>query len=331
MESGRPFMCQKTLQYINENSFCLFLTLNEELFVSHINLVAQENKLFGHLSLANPHSRQLKNGSRVIAIFNNKIHLLGEIILIDDESQLMKALDGLVSKNELSRSNPWKVDWNDPKFTSLLKGIVAFYVKPIQVDIEYSTINLDYFLNPVIPALTPSHFIESRPDVLNEYLQKNLDGTVFIFDRCVKVHICHINMRKKEIKQNTFLYEGEFEIPSIDDAFNVEDKLQALVVFTGPHTYISPSSYKSISVPTWNYVVIHLTGILKVIHQEENNGLVKYQIEFETSNIVGKFKLSQNRSYEDRESVIKNLCLSDSAYDQELGCVMKKSIHYKVN
>src|SRR6476620_10303297 len=36
----------------------------------------------------------------------------------------------------------------------------------------------------------------------------------------------------------------------------------ALVIFQGPHTYISPSWYEPIapSVPTWNYATVHAYG-----------------------------------------------------------------------
>jgi transcriptional regulator len=39
---------------------------------------------------------------------------------------------------------------------------------------------------------------------------------------------------------------------------------QALVIFQGPHTYISPSWYaKPENVPTWNYAVVHAYGVPK--------------------------------------------------------------------
>ena len=40
---------------------------------------------------------------------------------------------------------------------------------------------------------------------------------------------------------------------------------QALVIFQGPHTYISPSWYvKPENVPTWNYTVVHAYGVPKI-------------------------------------------------------------------
>ncbi len=39
---------------------------------------------------------------------------------------------------------------------------------------------------------------------------------------------------------------------------------EALVIFQGPHGYISPSWYKAeVAVPTWNYTAVHAYGVPK--------------------------------------------------------------------
>ncbi len=39
------------------------------------------------------------------------------------------------------------------------------------------------------------------------------------------------------------------------------DSPDVLVIFNGPHAYISPTNYDKIErVPTWNYVAVHVTG-----------------------------------------------------------------------
>ena len=57
------------------------------------------------------------------------------------------------------------------------------------------------------------------------------------------------------------------------------DGEQVMVVFHGPHTYISPTLYQEDNVvPTWNYVAVHATGIFKVFQDrsamEENLSLI---------------------------------------------------------
>jgi transcriptional regulator len=41
---------------------------------------------------------------------------------------------------------------------------------------------------------------------------------------------------------------------------------ETLVVFSGPHSYVSPSLYaEELSVPTWNYIAIHAYGTLSLL------------------------------------------------------------------
>jgi transcriptional regulator len=119
---------------------------------------------------------------------------------------------------------------------------------------------------------------------------------------------------------------------------------QTLVVFSGPHTYVSPTLYENPkSVPTWNYIAIHATGPLEILEDdpadplathERKDALLKnlitvhepsyaaqwndlpiaYRISM-TSGIVGfripirklegKFKISQNRPEIDRQTIQK--------------------------
>lgn len=118
----------------------------------------------------------------------------------------------------------------------------------------------------------------------------------------------------------------------------LEQERETLVVFHGPHAYISPSLYGSReSVPTWNYAAVHAYGRARVF--EEPGPLTEVLLEtFEAfdqtyldqwrglnenyrakmlSQIVGfeigverleaKFKLSQNRPKTDQARVIQSL------------------------
>lgn len=129
---------------------------------------------------------------------------------------------------------------------------------------------------------------------------------------------------------------------------------QHLVVFQGPHRYISPSWYQHHpSVPTWNYAVVHARGSCRLTedaaalhkltaamtaHFERANGttwtlpsdpdyldkqfahIVGFELTIGT--LQGKFKLSQNRPGEDRELVRAALHASGDVRDQELLALM---------
>lgn len=114
---------------------------------------------------------------------------------------------------------------------------------------------------------------------------------------------------------------------------NIEGQ-EVLLVFAGPHAYISPQWFGSPGVPTWNYQTVHIYGKCATFSEPEGlKQLVetltnKYEKAFEQpwqpeynekllQAIVGvevrildiqcKFKLSQNKSQSDRADIAKNL------------------------
>lgn len=58
------------------------------------------------------------------------------------------------------------------------------------------------------------------------------------------------------------------------DKFNpqaevLKDDNDVTVIFSGPQCYISPSIYSTTQLPTWNYVMVHITGKIKEITDPE--------------------------------------------------------------
>jgi transcriptional regulator len=120
-----------------------------------------------------------------------------------------------------------------------------------------------------------------------------------------------------------------------------DGKQTGVVVFHGPHGYISPTWYatKGNVVPTWNFAVVHATGKLRpVTGKKDLNDLLakliakfeKYEgtsydfskiddtykyglmggiigFEMEVELLEGKFKLGHDRSAADRESLLDHL------------------------
>ena len=115
---------------------------------------------------------------------------------------------------------------------------------------------------------------------------------------------------------------------------------EALVIFHGPHAYISPTWYQERNVvPTWNYVAVHAKGIVRLVDEPavlldivrqyvtfyessmpEPWELSSAEPEFidklldaivgftiEITSIEGKWKLNQNHSYERRQRIIAGL------------------------
>ncbi len=132
---------------------------------------------------------------------------------------------------------------------------------------------------------------------------------------------------------------------------DLEAGAEALVIFQGPHAYISPRYYRSTyAVPTWNYAVVHASGTARMIDdpavlrdkldrlvaaheppapdgwatpwQDERyekllDGIVGFDIE--VTDLQAKFKLNQNRPIEDQLSVID--ALKDSPRPDERAVV----------
>lgn len=121
---------------------------------------------------------------------------------------------------------------------------------------------------------------------------------------------------------------------------------ESIAIFHGPHAYVSPSWYAepADAVPTWNYAVVHAHGTLELardpagtraildalIQRFESHraapwqpGLDRDRMDAMVNAIVGfrirvrrldaKFKLSQNRSPDDRSRVAKALAAEDHA------------------
>jgi transcriptional regulator len=125
---------------------------------------------------------------------------------------------------------------------------------------------------------------------------------------------------------------------------------RALVIFMGPHGYVSPTWYAERGgVPTWNYAVVHAHGSAHAIDDAEHARkhvealAAKYErgraapwtpdydtrrlagivaIEIRVDKLEGKFKLSQNRSATDRAAVIARLTATQRGEDAALARLM---------
>ena len=121
-------------------------------------------------------------------------------------------------------------------------------------------------------------------------------------------------------------------------------EVPVLVLFVGPHTYVSPSAYATKAetgrvVPTWNYVEVHVHGTLRLtdepgrtlavvteltdVHEATRaqpwqvadapdgyvDGLARGIVSFEVvvDRVEAKAKLSQDKSEADRLGVIADL------------------------
>jgi transcriptional regulator len=56
----------------------------------------------------------------------------------------------------------------------------------------------------------------------------------------------------------------------------VEDGSEVLVIFPGPHAYVSPVHYRAeTDVPTWNYTAVHVNGRIRIADAVRTRGILE--------------------------------------------------------
>lgn len=132
---------------------------------------------------------------------------------------------------------------------------------------------------------------------------------------------------------------------------------EVLTIFQQPHAYISPTNYdKFPSVPTWNYVAVHAYGVVKILHTQEEklaliNNMIKYYeatfldhfnsypqefidkkldsivgFEIDVGRIESRYKLSQDRTVNEQETIIKTLTQTDDLLESSIARLMRENL-----
>ncbi|MCW8129187.1 MAG: FMN-binding negative transcriptional regulator [Planctomycetota bacterium] len=200
----------------------------------------------------------------------------------------------------------------------------------------------------------PKHFAEEDPAVLHALMRENAFATLVtvengmpfathlpvLFDPhagprgTLRGHIAKANPQARHLAR------GE----------------EALVLFQGPHAYVSPSWYRpGVSVPTWNYEAVHAYGRVTPVQDEAEllamlrDLVAVYEAGFETpwvypedeprhrallagiagfriecTRLEGKRKLNQNRPAEDRAGVVAALRALPDPLGQKIAESMAK-------
>src|SRR5437879_7791198 len=209
----------------------------------------------------------------------------------------------------------------------------------------------------------PKMFEEDRVEVLHELIRRYPFGTLVTFNHGLRAN--HI----------------PFEVESAPEPFGIlyahvaranplwrdlSRDNEALVIFQGPQTYISPSWYPTkketgMVVPTWNYAVVHAHGHLEPIEdpvwlrafvekltRTHERGREPWNIsdapaqyidkqlkaivglKLTVRRLLGKWKLSQNRPAQDRESVIGALFAQGRELSRAMAEAMER-VHNEID
>lgn len=188
----------------------------------------------------------------------------------------------------------------------------------------------------------PKHFAESNLDLLYEFIRNN-PFAILVMNSENGLSADHLPVYLNTQNPHRVCVQGH--IASANPLWkNINDSQQSLFIFQGSDAYIPPAWLPSKKtdgrvVPTWNYSAVHVTGNVEFIHdsdwklellnnltaQQEKNlehpwsiadapsdyihkllpAIVGFEIVIK--DIVGKFKLSQNQSMENRAGIAEGL------------------------
>lgn len=179
----------------------------------------------------------------------------------------------------------------------------------------------------------------------------------FITTREGKITATHLPALIDERDQEIFIiaHLARANTQWLDFASGDVQPPDALVIFQEPHAFISTRHYeKPLSVPTWNYVAVHAYGIPRVLESvdarlnmvkrltqqfEGNldhfnalpdefkrakvNGIVAFEVR--VTRLDARYKLSQDRSRLEQESIIATLAQRDDI-ESTIGEMMQANL-----
>jgi len=141
----------------------------------------------------------------------------------------------------------------------------------------------------------------------------------------------------------------------------ITDGDPVLLIFTGPHGYVSPTQYADQpAAPTWNYTAVHLTGPIRLLHDEPDllrvidatidttergrdpewdrepsrdyiakiiSGVVAFEVTVE--HVASSFKLSQDQPEHRRAAVTEQALGSPDESRRRLGDWMRRAARHR--
>jgi len=200
----------------------------------------------------------------------------------------------------------------------------------------------------------PKYFAETDIEKLFDFIQANSFGILFS-QRNGQAFATHVPfLVQREAESNSWLLG---HMARANPHWR-ELEGEVLVVFPGPHAYVSPAWYEEENVvPTWNYLAVHVYGQISLIQDEEQllqivhdtvsfyeaarpapwtldtsteyihkmlKGIVGFKIEI--TRLEGKWKLSQNHPVARQEKVVKALRQSPTQHSGEIADLMENNL-----
>ncbi|MBC8111093.1 MAG: FMN-binding negative transcriptional regulator [Verrucomicrobia bacterium] len=203
----------------------------------------------------------------------------------------------------------------------------------------------------------PKSYKNENSAEIEEFIQSNSFG-ILVSQTENKLWATHIPLELGKNEKDEQVLTGHISRGN-PQWKNFTDKSAVLAIFSGPHAYISSSWYDHENVPTWNYIAIHVYGMIQIIEEEkllhslkklvdkyevgsekpvtveemsekflknELRGIVGFEIVIQE--IQAAYKLSQTRHQHDHQNIIKELEKQGDKNSLNIADEMRKTKKY---
>ena len=199
----------------------------------------------------------------------------------------------------------------------------------------------------------PKYYKITDLEEINEFIKANSFATI-VSIRKGRPIASHIPLQMTKIQDDYYLTGHLAYGNPLWRTF--EEINDILVIFNGPHAYISSSWYENENVPTWNYQSVHMYGKASLMEeqelaqdlahllekyekyrenpvlwdklspellQQEMKGIKGFKIKIEE--VQAAYKLSQNRNATDYANIMSELYKEDDPQASAVAEAMKKN------
>lgn len=119
----------------------------------------------------------------------------------------------------------------------------------------------------------PEIYKNENPEEVRDFLKANAFG-ILISQKEGKSCATHIPLLFELREDGTEILHGHIAKAN-EQVEHLEDGIDVLCIFNGPHSYVSASWYDFEEVSTWNYIAVHIRGKLKLLDKEGLRASVK--------------------------------------------------------
>jgi transcriptional regulator len=186
----------------------------------------------------------------------------------------------------------------------------------------------------------PRRFEEKDTEKIHSFIRENSFGILVSVKDGVPAGT-HIPLLLEKDEDGRDILMGHISRGN-EQKYTLTDGARVLVIFPGPHAYVSPRWYTQLTVPTWNYISVHVYGTVKIVegdalhaalrrlmdhyehpmphpvaveevpektYDDNFRGIVGFKIFIDE--IQAAYKLSQNRDEESYHRIVQELGKGD--------------------